>query len=74
MITELDTVALNRSFSEYRLQAGDTGTVVDISPDGKWFMVEFITNDGRTIALETFEADAMRPIGEREITQSRIFA
>jgi len=73
MIKELDVVALTRSFPEYKLEAGDTGTVVDIS-GGKWFTVEFITNDGRTIALETFEADAIRAIGVREITQSRVVA
>lgn len=74
MIKELDVVALTRSFPDFGLQAGDTGTVVDVSPDQNWFMVEFITNDGRTIAVETFEADAIREIGKREITQTRVVA
>ena len=74
MINELDVVALTRSFPEFKLESGDTGTVVFVDPTGKWFMVEFITNDGETVALEAFEADAIRTISEREITQTRIVA
>lgn len=62
MTEELDVVALTRPFPEYGLPSGESGTVVDLSPDGKWFMVEFITTDGQTIALEDFEADAIRLI------------
>jgi len=74
MISELDVVALSRAFPEYKLQAGDTGTVVDISPDGQWLTVEFMTHDGRTVAVETFEAGALREIGKQEMAQTRAMA
>lgn len=74
MINELDVVALTKPYPDLKLQAGDTGTVVDVSPDKKWFIVEFTAFDGTTIAVETVEADAVRPIAGREMVQTRVMA
>ncbi len=57
MINELDIVTLTHGVAEYNLKKGDRGTVVHCYGDGKAYEVEFINNDGRTIALLTL-ADA----------------
>ena len=67
MIKELDIVALTRA----GLQAGDVGTVVMVYEDGKGFTVEFTTVKGKTIAIATVEADAIRPVDEHEVSHTR---
>ena len=57
MINELEIVTLTHDVAEYNLKRGDRGTVVHCYGDGKAYEVEFINNDGRTIALLTL-ADA----------------
>ena len=71
MIKELDIVALTRAVPEYGLQAGDVGTVVMVYEDGKGFTVEFTTVKGKTIAIATVEADAIRPVDEHEVSHTR---
>ena len=71
MIKELDIVALTCSVPEYGLEAGDVGTVVMVYEDGKGFTVEFTTVKGKTIAIATVEADAIRSIDEQEVSHTR---
>jgi hypothetical protein len=51
MIRELDTVVLAKDLKIYSLKRGDVGAVVHCYADGKAFEVEFVTGDGKTIAV-----------------------
>ena len=71
MIKDLEIVALTRPVPEYGLAVGDVGTVVMVYDGGKGFTVEFMTVKGKTIAIVTLDADAVRPVEEREIVNAR---
>jgi hypothetical protein len=71
MIQELDRVVLTRPVPEHGLEAGDVGTVVGIHDSGRGFTVEFMSLDGKTVAIVTERAEAFRPIRPREITHAR---
>jgi hypothetical protein len=71
MIRELDTVVLARDIDEYGLKQGDVGAVVHCYNDGAAFEVEFVTAEGRTIALLTLSQADIRPIGGREVLHVR---
>jgi len=55
MVQELDTVVLTHDVSEYGLKKGDVGAVVHCYKDGFTFEVEFVTADGKTIAVLTLD-------------------
>ncbi len=74
MIKELQRVALTRSLPEYKLEAGDVGTVVMVYERGKGFTVEFMSLTGKTVALATVDADYVRPLRDRELTNAREMA
>jgi Domain of unknown function (DUF4926) len=75
MINELDVVALTKPLLEHGLVAGDIGTVVmahdAVAGHGPGFTVEFMTLKGATIAIATLPADAIRPIGIRDMAHVR---
>ena len=71
MIEEHDRVVLTEDLSEQDLQAGDVGTVVHVYEEGTAFEVEFFRLDGRTVAVETVPALAVRPIASTDVTHAR---
>ncbi|MBI2471759.1 MAG: DUF4926 domain-containing protein [Planctomycetes bacterium] len=71
MIKELDTVVLVHDIEEYRLKEGDIGTVVHCYGDGKAYEVEFVSADGRTIAVITLTHAGIRTMNSREILHVR---
>jgi hypothetical protein len=71
MIKERDRIVLTAPVPAEGLEGGDVGTVVHVYPDGKAFEVEFTTLDGKTAAVATVEAAAVRPVTANEITHSR---
>jgi len=71
MIRELDTVVLTHDIDEYGLKQGDIGAVVHCYKDSAAFEVEFVTAEGRTIALLTLNRADIRPIGGREVLHVR---
>jgi hypothetical protein len=71
MFQELDTVVLTRDIQEYGLKQADIGAVVHCYKDDAAFEVEFVTADGRTIALLTLDQADIRPIGRREVLHVR---
>lgn len=71
MISELDTVALTRDVAEYNLIRGDIGAVTHCYGEGGAFEVEFITADGKTIALLTLKREDVRPISGKEVLHVR---
>jgi hypothetical protein len=74
MIRELDTVVLTHDIDEYGLKQGDIGAVVHCYRDGAAFEVEFVTAEGRTIAVLTLTHADIRPIGGREVLHVRKLA
>ena len=71
MIRELDTVALTCDLDEYSLKQGDIGAVVHCYKDDAAYEVEFVTAEGRTIAVLTLNKDDIRPIEGREVLHVR---
>ena len=51
MIQELDTVVLTHDIEEQGLRAGDIGAVVLSHSGGEAFEVEFVTGEGKTVAV-----------------------
>ena len=73
MIRELDTVVLTHDLAEHGLKQGDLGAVVHGYQDGA-FEVEFVTAEGRTVALLTLTTADIRPMASGEILHVREFA
>lgn len=67
---ELDTVVLARDLPEHGLKAGDLGAVVLFSPPNT-VEVEFVRASGRTQALVTLSADALRPVRDEDLIAVR---
>jgi hypothetical protein len=74
MINELDSVVLTRDIAEYGLKRGDIGAVVHRYEDGVAFEVEFVTAEGRTVALLTLTPADVRSMSSREILHARELA
>jgi hypothetical protein len=62
MIKELSLVVLTKSFPEHSLVAGDVGTVVHSYPESAAYEVEFVTGQGKTIAVLTLVPEDIRPV------------
>jgi hypothetical protein len=71
MIKEHDSIVLTVDLAAEGLAAGDIGTVVNVHKGGEGYEVEFMTLDGKTIAVSTLLADQVRPIARREIAHVR---
>jgi Domain of unknown function (DUF4926) len=74
MIKELDRIALVHPLPEYKLEAGDIGTVVMIHQDGMGYTLEFMSLTGASLAIPTVAATAIRPLRDREIAHVRAVA
>ena len=74
MIRELDTVALTVDLPEHGLTAGDVGAVVHVFKSGCDFEVEFVTFEGRTVAVVKLSSDRIRPLTAKDIQHARQFA
>ena len=70
-IKEHDCVVLTRDLPEDNLKAGDVGAVVHIHKGGVAYEVEFVTLAGKTIAVATVAAAALRPVGTRDVSHVR---
>jgi hypothetical protein len=62
MIRELDAVVLTRDIEEHGLKQGDLGAVVHCYTNGMAFEVEFVTAEGKTVALLTLAPQDIRPM------------
>ena len=74
MIKEFDLIVLNHDVEDAGLKTGDVGTIVHCYSDGEGFEVEFVTADGRTIAVLTLNASDIRGFEDSEILHSREIA
>ncbi len=73
-IDEHERAILTRDVPEKGLVAGDVGTVVSVHdgddrPAG--YTLEFFSLSGETLAVVAVAADAVRPVGPREVTHAR---
>jgi hypothetical protein len=68
---ELDTVVLTHDIKDKGLKKGDMGAIVHIYGDSKAFEVEFVTADGKTVALLTLEQSDIRPMAKKEMLHVR---
>jgi len=71
MIKELDTIVLTHDIGEYGLEKGDIGAVVHCYANGDAYEVEFVTADGRAIAVLTLNLNDIRLITSKEILHVR---
>ena len=74
MIHELDTVVLTYDIEGEGLKKGDVGAVVHCYEDGEAFEVEFVTAEGKTIAVLTLKEEDIRPMIKSEILHVRDLA
>ena len=74
MIRELDTVVLAHDIDAYNLKKGDIGAIVHCYENGKMFEVEFVTAEGKTIALLELTEGDFRPVGGKEVLHVREFS
>lgn len=74
MIHELNTVVLAHDVPEHSLKKGDVGAVVHCYPDSTAFEIEFVTADGRTLAVLSLTGQDIRPFRSGEILHARELA
>ena len=74
MIRELDTVVLTHDIQEYHLKQGDIGAVAHCYRDREAFEIEFVTAEGKTVALLTLTRADIRPMNSREMLHVREFS
>jgi len=74
MIKELESVVLTRDISDRGLQKGDIGAVVHAYESDRAYEVEFVTAEGRTVAVLTLTEKDVRVMNAREILHAREFA
>jgi len=71
MIRELDIVVLTHDIEEYELKQGDIGAVVHCYTDDNAFEVEFVTAEGRAVAVLTLSSEEVRSMSNKEILHVR---
>ncbi|MCF6200467.1 MAG: DUF4926 domain-containing protein [Hyphomicrobiaceae bacterium] len=70
MINELDRVILTENITDKKLEKGYIGTVVDVDPGGKGYIVEFMTLKGQTIAVASLSTNQVREITNVDIARA----
>lgn len=68
---ELDLVVLTHDIEEHGLKTGDVGTVVHCYDDKVGFEVEFVTAEGKTVAVLTLTKKDIRSFDNAEILHTR---
>jgi hypothetical protein len=71
MIKEHERIVLLKDVPEEGLKSGDVGTVVHVYRQGEAFEAEFMTLDGKTVAVVTLTASHVRAVSSRDITHVR---
>ena len=70
-MNEHDCVVLTRSLPDHGLQVGDVGAIVHVYGEQQAFEVEFISGNGRTVAVVTLKPGEVRQLAESEILHAR---
>lgn len=74
MYEELDVIVLAKDMNKHHLERGDVGTVVHVYKDKRAIEAEFLTAEGKTVAVLTLKTSDVRPVGKDEIMHVREFA
>jgi ATP-dependent exoDNAse (exonuclease V) alpha subunit len=74
MIELFNQAVLLVDMPEKGLAQGDVGVVVEIYGNHEGYELEFMTKDGRTVAVETLMADQVRAISGRDMWHVRELA
>lgn len=74
MIKAFDVVALTEPLPEEGLEAGDTGTVVEMYGDAEGFDIEFFNALGDTVAVVTVRASQVRPLSSSDMHHVRVLS
>lgn len=69
---ELDQVVLLVDLTEFHLKAGDVGTIVDVTPNGRQFTLEFFNYNGDTLAVVPVAPSQVRPLHDQEVMSARV--
>lgn len=72
MIWAFEQVVFTVDLPEYRLLAGDMGTVADIHPSGTVYEVEVFWVDGSTLGVFTVKEGQIRPAAKNEVVHARV--
>jgi len=70
MIKELDVITLTHDIQEHGLKKGDQGAVVHCYYDQQAYEVEFVSDEGETLALLTLESGDIQL--ERDIIKGQV--
>ena len=70
MFKELEIVILNHPIKKYGLEEGSIGTVVDVYKDKKKAVVEFMDDDGKTIAVIDLDLSEVKQNNIKSISKS----
>lgn len=71
MINLFEEAVLLVDLPDQNLEKGDVGVVVEIHQNHEGYEVEFMTKEGRTIAVETLMANQVRAIGKQDVWHVR---
>ena len=74
MYKAFETVVLAHDLKDHNLTRGDVWTVVHSYEGGNAYEVEFVTGEGKTIAVVTLEKLDIRPMQRQEILHVRTYA
>ena len=68
---ELDLIVLTRDLPRHGLKTGDVGAVVHCYSDQHAYEIEFVTAEGKPLAVLTLTESEIRPFSQKEILHSR---
>ena len=71
MIKQYAEIVLLTDKPEKGLIKGDVGIVVEIYDNYAGYEVEFMTKEGKTVAVVTLDANEVRPIGKQDMLHVR---
>jgi Domain of unknown function (DUF4926) len=71
MIKEYNEIVLLADKPDKGLLKGDVGIVIEIYDNHEGYEVEFITKEGKTVAVVTLDANEVRPIGNKDMLHVR---
>lgn len=72
MIALYERAVLTEDLPAFSLKAGDVGTVVDITPNGRQLTLEFFNFAGDTVAVVPVALHQVRRVGDNEVMHARI--
>ena len=74
MYQEHSQVVLACAVTALGLEPGDVGVVVHVHAGGAAYEVEFMSLDGRTIGVQTLQAEQLRPVSASAVPHERVRA